>query len=339
MKDTVADLLTIDGSVNGKLTHFILDIGSAKSIMSTKAPRQRGIRVHHTHDMIKVATQAVAEVDKTEEVEVDIRGHKCRLSFLVLESLEYDALLGMDYCDKIGIVIRPRERHINLRNDTIYLPRIDRYVNDYNEGYDDLLLIKDMPDEDDEIDAEQFIAWNPSANTTKEIAVKPEISLPRDVAAKFNKLVPLIRENSARSYKELNGGCRCEEFEIKLKSNVTIFKYPYKRSELESEILRKESNKLFEAGIIRLSDSPYSSPFFTVNKKDKTPRPVIDYRELNKITEKIDWPISVTVNLFFKMRNAKIFSLVDAKSGFFQIPIKEECKKFTAFSDGTRNLF
>lgn len=139
-----------------------------------------------------------------------------------------------------------------------------------------MLLIKYIPeDDDDEIDAVQFFVWN----STKDIALKTKqkLELPRDLAAKFSKLVPLIRENSTRSFEELNGGCKCDDFVIMLKSDVTIFKYPYKRSELESDILRK--------GIIRISDSPYSSQFFTVNKKDKTPRPVIDNREL------IDWPI------------------------------------------------
>jgi len=72
-----------------------------------------------------------------------------------------------------------------------------------------------------------------------------------------------------------------------------------------------------------------------VKKKDGAFRPVIDYRELNAHTEKMDWPIERIEDIIHKLRGAKYFTVIDAKSGFFQIPIEEESKQYTAFSDGS----
>lgn len=55
----------------------------------------------------------------------------------------------------------------------------------------------------------------------------------------------------------------------------------------------KVTNKLLDAGIVRITDSPNSFPFLMKKKKDGTFRSVIDYRMLNRITEKEDFPIQL----------------------------------------------
>lgn len=50
--------------------------------------------------------------------------------------------------------------------------------------------------------------------------------------------------------------------------------------------MRKQVDELFSANIIRKSNSEYASTGLLVNKKGADKRPVIDYRALNKITEK-----------------------------------------------------
>ena len=117
------------------------------------------------------------------------------------------------------------------------------------------------------------------------------------------------------------------------------FRKSYNKSEFEIQELKKVANELLEAGIIRYSNSHYSSPFF-LHKHPITGkfRPVIDYKELNKNTVREDWPIPKIDDLLFKLKKAKIFSKADCKSGYFMIRVKETAKKYLAFSDGERNL-
>ena len=102
--------------------------------------------------------------------------------------------------------------------------------------------------------------------------------------------------------------------------------------------MKQVTDELLEAGIITLSDSEYCSPFFIKRKPDGGYRPLIDFKELNKITERIHWPFPRIRDLLFRLAKSIQFSKADAKCGFFQFIIAKECRKYTAFSDGTRKL-
>ena len=54
----------------------------------------------------------------------------------------------------------------------------------------------------------------------------------------------------------------------------------------EQDSLDRFINEHLSKGYIRLSKSPYASPFFFIKKKDRKLRPVQDYRALNKWTKK-----------------------------------------------------
>lgn len=59
---------------------------------------------------------------------------------------------------------------------------------------------------------------------------------------------------------------------------------------------------------------------------------VIDYRKLNKVTIVDKYPLPDINEVLAQLGNNKIFSVVDLKSGFHQIPLKESDIEKTAFS-------
>ena len=75
--------------------------------------------------------------------------------------------------------------------------------------------------------------------------------------------------------------------------------------------------------IIRESNSPRHSPVVLVKKPNGEYRFAIDYRELNKVTEPISFPIPTLNEVFDTLADsrAQIFSLCDLRSGFHQIPL------------------
>ena len=86
-------------------------------------------------------------------------------------------------------------------------------------------------------------------------------------------------------------------------------------------------------GIIVPSSSPWASPIVLVNKKDSTdaPRFCVDYTRLNAVTKKDSFPIPLIRDIFDQLQGAKIFSTLDLKSGFHQIPIDPRDQEKTAF--------
>jgi hypothetical protein len=144
---------------------------------------------------------------------------------------------------------------------------------------------------EDEVAPEEFVEYK---SEDLSIEIKPKVELPSNIAAKFQRLVPLIKRNAASTLKDLKGGCKVGEFNIKIRPEFkdrVIFRYPYKKSEKEKLELKKILAELEEAGIISVSTTPHNSPTHLVRKKDGSYRLVIDFREVNGMVEKEDWPI------------------------------------------------
>jgi hypothetical protein len=80
---------------------------------------------------------------------------------------------------------------------------------------------------------------------------------------------------------------------------------------------------MLERGYIRDSQSPFASPFFFVKKKDGKLRPVQDYRQLNSLTIKNQYPLPLISDVVDKLKDARIFTKFDIRWGYNNIRIKE----------------
>lgn len=94
----------------------------------------------------------------------------------------------------------------------------------------------------------------------------------------------------------------------------------------------KITQDLLYHGLIRKSYSPYAAPALLVPKSDGSWRMVVDYKKLNNITIKDNHPLPHMEQTIQRLGGGyKFFSTLDMKSGFWQIPIKEEDRHKTAF--------
>jgi hypothetical protein len=83
--------------------------------------------------------------------------------------------------------------------------------------------------------------------------------------------------------------------------------------------------------IIRPSKSPWASPVVVVDKKGGTKRFCVDYRGLNALTKKDQFPLPRIDELLETFRSKRWFTTLDLSSGFWQVVLDEESKKKTAF--------
>uniref|UniRef100_A0A3Q1EKL9 Gypsy retrotransposon integrase-like protein 1 n=1 Tax=Acanthochromis polyacanthus TaxID=80966 RepID=A0A3Q1EKL9_9TELE len=97
------------------------------------------------------------------------------------------------------------------------------------------------------------------------------------------------------------------------------------------EAVRQHLRDLLEAGVIRESESPFSSPIVVVRKKNGDIRLCIDYRKLNMQTVKDAYPLPNLEESLSALSGSKWFSVLDLKSGYYQIEMNESDKEKTAF--------
>ena len=77
-------------------------------------------------------------------------------------------------------------------------------------------------------------------------------------------------------------------------------------------------------GIIRKSNSPWSSPLHVVAKQDGGWRQCGDYRRLNDVTVPDRYPITYIQDFSSLLSGKKLFSKIEIVRGYHQIPVAQQ---------------
>ncbi|GBM22890.1 Transposon Tf2-9 polyprotein [Araneus ventricosus] len=142
----------------------------------------------------------------------------------------------------------------------------------------------------------------------------------------------------SKSYKTL-GETSAVIPEFSLLHNFPLQTKPYSIPLMAKKYAQQEINNLLEAGIIEPSSSSYCFPVIFIKKKqnpnDNNSEPklrmVVDYRLLNSITETFKICLPKISEIIKNIAGRKIYCVLDLKSAFFQIKLRDEDKRKLAF--------
>ena len=125
--------------------------------------------------------------------------------------------------------------------------------------------------------------------------------------------------------------------DIKTRDELPIYAKSYRYPFCHREEVQRQITKMLDQGIIRPSNSSWSSPVWVVPKKldasgQRKWRLVIDYRKLNEKTLDDRYPIPNITDILDKLGKCQYFTTLDLTSGFHQIQVGKQDIHKTAFN-------
>ena len=105
------------------------------------------------------------------------------------------------------------------------------------------------------------------------------------------------------------------------------------------DIEQQQVKEMLRDEVIRPSTSPWASPVVMVKKRDGTMRFCVDFRKMNDATIKDAHPLPRIDDTLESLHGAQYFTTLDLKSGYWQVPIREEDKEKTAFRTSSGQLY
>ena len=111
------------------------------------------------------------------------------------------------------------------------------------------------------------------------------------------------------------------------------FRLPFRRvPPSQYQKLRQVLSEMEEKEIIRKSTSEYASPLVLIWKKNGDLRVCTDFRWLNKRTLKDAHPLPHQADCLAALGGNSLFSTMDLTSGFYNMPLHEDDRKYSAFT-------
>ncbi|KAL4016743.1 hypothetical protein IC575_024400 [Cucumis melo] len=251
--------------------------------------------------------------EKVKTCQIEIAGHVIEVTLLVLDMLDFDVILGMDW------LAANHAKDRLFRKEVTFNPPRGRFKFK-GEGS------RSLPQVISAIRASKLLSqgtWGILASVVD--TREADVSLSSE---------PVVRDYPDVFPEELPGlpPYREVEFAIELEPDtVPISRAPYRMAPAELKELKVQLQELLDKGFIRPSVSPWGAPVLFVKKKDGSMRLCIDYRELNKVTVKNRYPLPRIDDLFNQLQGATVFSKIDLRSGYHRLRIKDEDVPKTAF--------
>ena len=127
---------------------------------------------------------------------------------------------------------------------------------------------------------------------------------------------------------EPNGFCLNSPIHIKT-NHPPISQAAYRTPLSKRKLVEEAIADMLTENVIRPSESAWASPITLVLKRDGSTRFCVDYRKLNSVTIRDQYPLPQIQDIFDQVGGSTIFSSLDLKAGYWQLA--EDSIEKTAF--------
>ena len=145
-------------------------------------------------------------------------------------------------------------------------------------------------------------------------------------------------ERIIKSFSDVLGdeiGCLPGEYHIKIDESVHPVVHPPRTLPVAiRDQVRKELEHLENCGILAKVTEPtdWVNSMVAVRKKNGRVRICIDPSDLNRAIKREHFPMSTIEDIATRLHGSKLYSTLDANSGYFQIRLSEESSRLTTFN-------
>ena len=146
------------------------------------------------------------------------------------------------------------------------------------------------------------------------------------------QLLELLAEFKAVTGGSLGHTSACQHY-IHVKDGPPVRQQAYHLPHMYKEAVEKKIEKMLKEGIVEPANSKWASPMVIIKKKDDTIRLCVDYRKLNAMTQVDAYPMPRIDDILDQVGQARYITTLDVAKGYCQVPVAEEDRPKTAFTN------
>lgn len=251
---------------------------------------------------------------------------------LIVPGLNQQMLLGSDWC-------RMNQVSINYSDQSIVVQGVGvaKGAMSFERGTSDRInkiSLSDIQchtlkiqntDDDDIINLKNDLGTEVSGSVA--VLAAPRLEFPDPVRHLIQKYEPLFSDKP---------GCvSIYEHKIVVNQKEAIVRKSYPVPLALRSAVDEEVKRMLDMGVIERSNSPFCNPLRIVKKKDESLRLCLDARFTNGIIDGDNESPPPINEIMQKFNGAKIFSTVDLTTSYWQIPLEQSSRKYTAFLNGS----
>ncbi|XP_058827826.1 uncharacterized protein LOC131687751 [Topomyia yanbarensis] len=308
----------------------LLDSGASVSVTNIPDIAERnGLALQPSPLKIVTADKTVHESLGYVQLPIRFRGVTKILPTLVVPQVSRALILGYDFWKRFGI--QPMVLGENGFEQVNIAESTGQPSPEMDTLQVSILPIATLPalkqiEPDETLDIPALELPEASKTTPETVETEHELTTEeRKQLAEVIRLFPCTTENRL-------GRTTLLQHEIVLREEAKPTRTPLYRcspavqAEMEAEL---ERYKRMDA--IEECTSEWASALVPVRKANGKLRVCLDSRRINAWTKKDSYPMRNMGGIFHRLGKAKYYSVVDLKDAYFQIPLKMECRDYTAF--------
>ncbi|KAL5777367.1 hypothetical protein ACOSP7_010293 [Xanthoceras sorbifolium] len=307
--------MRVIGKLGNKDITILIDGGSTHNFLDQSVVTRFGLLVERdqTFQVMVVNRERINCAGRCKGVPLLIQGHAIQVDFFILPVAACQAVLGVQWLETLG----PIETDYKKLTMSFHYDGKVQTLHGLSRQPLEALSDKELMHLEG---IGYFLQIVPETHQVTTIGLSHDLN---QLLTEFQQVFESPIELPPR---------RTHDHRIPLQPNqqpisVRPYRYPhFQKSEIEKMV-----KEFLDSGLIRPSNSHFSSPVLLVKKSDGSWHFCIDYRALNSITVKDKYPIPIIDELLDELYGAKYFSKLDLRAGYHQIRVCKDDIHKTAF--------